>query len=231
MSSEVEPSETGQGIRLLAKLEQSGAVTETSLTLPPDLPFDQYEALARMFGQLHRTSAWLLGDLLNYGEKVYGETYTQASEATGLAEQTLMNYASVCGRVPRSRRRKTLPFSVHAEVASLPPAEQEMWLKRAASEKWTRGRIREELAPQRAMAMIAEVEKREERRAILAGDEVSGVAVSLELHVPEANGSHEPQSANADRVEVLPPEVGDVHICQCVRCGRYHRTDVDVMDE
>lgn len=131
------------GIQLLAELEAAGAITKTSLTLPPDLPWDQYEALATMFGQLHRTSAWLIGDLLNFGEKVYGESYVQAAERTGLATQTLMNYSSVCAHVPRSRRRASLPFSVHAEVAYEEPQEQERWLKLAHESGWTRADLRE----------------------------------------------------------------------------------------
>ena len=45
-----------------------------------------------MLGQLHRTSSWLIGDLLNHIERVYGETYAQAAEATGLSKGALMNY-------------------------------------------------------------------------------------------------------------------------------------------
>jgi hypothetical protein len=83
---------------------------------------------------------------------VYGETYAQAVHATGLAEQTLTNYASVCNRIPRSRRRPphVLKFSVHAEVAYLPPADQEKWLKEAVANKWKRRDLREALAPIRA---------------------------------------------------------------------------------
>lgn len=130
------------GIQLLVELEERGAITPTSLSLPPDLPYDQYEALAAMFGQLHRTSAWLIGDLLNYGERVYGEKYAQAEAATGLSKGTLMNMASVCSHIPRSRRRQSLPFSTHAEVAYLEPQEQERWLKKAASEGWTKEELR-----------------------------------------------------------------------------------------
>lgn len=138
------PIERAQGgIELLAELEKAGAVNATSLVLPPELPWDQYEALAAMFGQLHRTSSWLIGDLLNFGEKVYGEKYTQAAVLTGLADQTLMNYASVCAHVPRSRRRATLPFSVHAEVAYKTPQEQEEWLKKAVENRWTRAQLRD----------------------------------------------------------------------------------------
>lgn len=95
-----------------------------------------------MFGQLHRTSAWLIGDLLNHIERVYGETYAQAAEATGLSKGALMNYTSVCRNIPRSRRRPTVPFSTHMDVAYLEPAEQERWLKEAADKGWTKEELR-----------------------------------------------------------------------------------------
>lgn len=131
-----------EGLRLLAQLEASGAITPTALVLPPDTPYDQCEALAAMFGQLHRTSAWLIGDLLNHIERVYGETYAQAAEATGLSKGTLMNYTSVCSHIPRSRRKATVPFSTHAEVAYLAPEEQSDWLKKAVDNKWTKAELR-----------------------------------------------------------------------------------------
>jgi hypothetical protein len=164
-----------QGLQFLVELERTGAITETSLVLPPDVPYDQYEALAYMFGRVHRQTAWVLGDLLNYGEKAYGEKYAQAEAATGLARSTLENYCSTCNRIPRSRRRKGLAFSIHAEVASLSPAEQTDWLSKAAKEGWKRGRIREELAPLRAAAELTAEEKREARLAILNGKPASEV--------------------------------------------------------
>lgn len=130
------------GIELLAQLESAGAVTKTGLQLPPDLPFDQYEALALMLGHLHRKSAWLIGDLINFGEKVYGEKYTQAIELTQLHPQTLINYASVCAHVPQQRRRLNLSFAVHAAVAYKEPEEQEMWLSLAEEKGWKRRELR-----------------------------------------------------------------------------------------
>lgn len=140
--SELVPFEPSKGIQLLAELEKTGAITNTALTLPPETPYDQCEALAAMFGQLHRTSAWLIGDLLNHIERVYGETYAQAAEATGLSKGALMNYTSVCSHIPKSRRRATVPFSTHMEVAYLDPPEQERWLKEAATNKWTKEELR-----------------------------------------------------------------------------------------
>lgn len=130
------------GIQLLAELEAAGAITETALILPPDTPYDQCEALATMMGQLHRTSAWIIGDLLNHIERVYGETYAQAAAATGLSEGALMNYTSACARIPRSRRRPKVPFSTHMEVAYLEPEEQERWLAEADKNKWTKAELR-----------------------------------------------------------------------------------------
>jgi hypothetical protein len=188
-----------QGLKFLVELERTGAITETSLQLPPDVPYDQYEALAYMFGRVHRQTAWVLGDLLNYGEKVYGEKFAQAEAATGLAKSTLENYCSVCNRIPRSRRKKSLAFSIHAEVASLSPAEQTEWLSKASKEGWRRGRIREELAPMRAAAELEVAQKREARTAMLNGD-----------------------------VPVEPTPAVKSHLCECRSCGRVHRNDVDV---
>jgi len=131
-----------QGIQLLAELEKAGAITNTALILPPDIPYAQCESLALMLGQLHRTSQWLIGDLLNHIERVYGETYAQAAEATGLSKGALMNYTSVCAHIPRSRRRARVPFSTHMEVAYLEPQEQERWLSQAAEKGWTKEELR-----------------------------------------------------------------------------------------
>lgn len=171
MSEDIVPSSNNQGLALLAKLEAAGAVTETSLTLPPGLPYDQYEALAAMFGQLHRTSQWLIGDLILYGEKVYGETYAQAEKVTKLAPQTLANYASVCNRIPRSRRRPGVNFSLHAEVASRTPDEQKKWLKLSEENHWTRAQLRYNLDPDQEQYQSVASENGEVEVLPPAGDE------------------------------------------------------------
>jgi hypothetical protein len=123
---------------LLADLAREGQLTATALTLDPETPYSQWEALGAMLGALSHASCWLLGDWLGFGEAAYGEKYAQAVEDTGLAPQTLMNYASVARRVPPERRRASLPYSYHAVVAPLEPAAQASWLGRAESEGWTR---------------------------------------------------------------------------------------------
>lgn len=146
------------GIQLLADLEAAGAVTPTALVLPPDVPFDQYMAMAAMFSELHKRTAWYIGDLLNYGEKMYGEKYAQAEAVTGLNKQTLMNYASVCSQIPRSRRRANLNYSIHAEVAYLEPDEQKKWLDLAEKNDWKREDLRAARQNQNGLPPAVEVE-------------------------------------------------------------------------
>jgi hypothetical protein len=50
---------------------------------------------------------------------------------TGYDVQSLMNMSYVASRFDASRRRPGLSFSHHAELAALPPEDQELWLDRA----------------------------------------------------------------------------------------------------
>lgn len=123
---------------LLAELARDGTLTSTALHLDPETRYETWEALGTMLGLLHRSACWLIGDWLAFGETAYGERYAQGAAATGLAEQTLMNYASVARRIPPERRLASVSFSAHALVAPLEPREQAKWLKRAEKEDWSR---------------------------------------------------------------------------------------------
>jgi hypothetical protein len=135
-------------VALLAELEEAGAVIDNGLFLPADLEWEKYEALGAMLGSLHHFNSFLIGDWLLYGEHTYGEKYAQAATRVGLSEQTLANYQSIANRVPPSRRRLTVSFSIHAEVASLSPNEQRHWLKVAEEEGLTKMELRERIRPQ-----------------------------------------------------------------------------------
>lgn len=127
-------------------LERSGAATPTGLTLPPDMPYERFEALAFYIGTVHKATLWALGDLVNFGEDVYGHEAWQAIDyavdASGLSRHTIQNYAWVCRKVPRSRRHPKLSPSHHGEVAKMEPDEQESWLRRAVDEQMTRTQLR-----------------------------------------------------------------------------------------
>jgi hypothetical protein len=134
-------------LMLVEELWRAGAITKTHLDLgDKELSYDTYEAMGAWLGTVKRSSSWWLGDWLAYGEEHFRETVYQAALATGMAEQTLANCASIARRVPASVRRPDVPFHLHAELAALKPAEQAAWLDRIETEGLTRAQLREEIA-------------------------------------------------------------------------------------
>lgn len=128
-------------------IEAAGAVvTPTSLTLTnPELPWEDYERLGAFIGEMNRACAWWVGDLVNFGEDIYKEKHAQIEQALGLAPQTIANRASVARHIPPSRRRPSLAFGTHAEVAYMPARERDHWLSLAVKGGWTRAKLREEM--------------------------------------------------------------------------------------
>lgn len=117
----------------------------------PELTYETFAQIVRASSHIHSAAKFWLGDALNFGERVYGERYAQAIDATGLPYQYLANVASICGKVAVSRRRENLSFSHHSEVARLEPREQIEWLGAAVTNDWTveelRLRVREAIPP------------------------------------------------------------------------------------
>jgi hypothetical protein len=138
---------TTNTLSLLDALEKAGAVIDNGLFLPDSISYEQYENIGALFGALHRANSWLIGDWLLFGEHKFGEKYAQAAERVGLSPQSLANMASVAKRVPPGRRRADVSFSIHAEVASQTPSEQERWLEIAAAEHLTKQEMRDRLRP------------------------------------------------------------------------------------
>jgi hypothetical protein len=174
-------------LETIGVLERAGVATPVSLNLPADLTYEQWEQIGHYLGRLHRTSRWLLADWILYGEGAFGERYAQAVDATLLSKKTLENYVSVAKSVPPSRRKESLSFSTHAEVAPLDAGKQRTWLARAETEKWSSRELRAAL---KEAGQVDEREqpdwtRREPRRVRLeraARDCVAG-AVSDGVHV------------------------------------------------
>lgn len=115
------------------------------LQFPRQLPFEAWLGVGAQLAAVAGSSAWCLGDWLIYGQAAYGGRYRDAIERTGLDYQTLRNYAWVAGRFELSRRRDTLSFGHHAEVAALPGPEQDFWLRKAEEFRWSTMRLRHEV--------------------------------------------------------------------------------------
>jgi len=84
-----------------------------------------------------------IGDWLNYGEKVYGETYTQALEATDYTYKALSVMKWVCGKVLPESRSEGLSFKHHEVIAKLEKPEQKKYLDMADAQKMTVSQLRQ----------------------------------------------------------------------------------------
>lgn len=120
-------------------------VPRIGLQLSHQLPFETWLGIGRHLAAVSTSSAWCLGDWLVYGQDSYPGRYRDALGWTGLDYQTLRNYAWVARRFGLSRRRDTLSFGHHAEVAALPEPEQEFWLRKAEQIGWSTSKLRREV--------------------------------------------------------------------------------------
>jgi len=117
----------------------------SGLQLPTQLRFERWLGIGRQLSAVSTSTAWCLGDWLAFGERTYPGRYRQAIEQTSLDYQTLRNYAWVARRFALSRRRDTLSFGHHAEVAALAEPEQNFWLRKAEQHQWPVKRLRTEV--------------------------------------------------------------------------------------
>jgi hypothetical protein len=151
-----------------------------------DLAMADWMRQGRWLGALGRGSGWWIGDWVRYGSARYGDRYRPAARATGYDVQSLRNMAYVAGRFDVPRRRESLSFSHHAELASLSAEEQDLWLDRAEAGALSVGALRCEMrrARERAAARTARAE----------------------VHHKHTEGAAEPQP-NASRIDrkVRPP--------------------------
>jgi hypothetical protein len=146
------------------------ALTPTSWAAGCELAVAEWVEQGRCLGAIGRGSAWWIGDWIRYGSVRYGDKYAAASQVTGYDAQSLMNMAYVASRFEPSRRRPALSFSHHAELAGLPPEDQELWLDRA------------EAGGLPVRTLRAELRKTRERSA-------ARLSLGRERTTPERNGA------------------------------------------
>jgi hypothetical protein len=145
--------------------EAPAAVTTTAWLPCVELTVAGWIRQGRWLGALGRGSGWWIGDWVRYGSARYGDRYRPAARVTGYDVQSLRNMAYVAGRFEVSRRRGSLSFSHHAELASLPVEEQDLWLDRAEVGGLSVGSLRTEMrgARQREAARSARAEVHQDR--------------------------------------------------------------------
>lgn len=117
-----------------------------------ELDHPAWVAAGCQIGALGRNGQWWVGDWLLYAAPRWGERYTEAARITGYDPGTLRNTASVAAKFPAPRRRRSLTYGHHADVAALAPEEQDYWLDLATERSLSVADLRTELRAARRRA-------------------------------------------------------------------------------
>jgi hypothetical protein len=109
-------------------------VTAVGLRIKARLSYSQWSNLVGGLQRVHRSILWLIGDAIVWGEDHFSEEFSQAISEYSRGAQ--YNAAWVSRKIEISRRRETLSWSHHAEVAMLGRAEQDRFLQEAIDHHW-----------------------------------------------------------------------------------------------
>jgi 5,6-dimethylbenzimidazole synthase len=172
-------------------------VPRTGLRLTRWVRFEAWLEIGSQLMALASSAAWCLGDWLIFGQKMYKGRYREAVAQTGLDYQTLRNYAWVARRFELPRRRDSLSFGHHAEVASLPEHEQDFWLRKAEKFRWSTSQLRHQVR----------ISLRERRKGVPAV-ELSRLEGSKK---PEPLNSREMSQAGLDESPESPPAASEFY--------------------
>ena len=88
------------------------------------MPLDTYGELCALVGREKEALRWFIGDLLAYGERVYGETYAQYVEFFGCSYWTLQAYRRVSAAIPLEERDPAVPWTAYQITAHLEPDDR-----------------------------------------------------------------------------------------------------------
>src|SRR4051794_38435324 len=105
-------------------------VGSIGLTLPDTLSREDWLSIGVRLGRAERGVMWEIGEWWNFAEHRYGDraALVRADDWDGPAFQTCVNAGNVAQRFKGNRRRLSLSFSHHAEVAALPSQEADTLL-------------------------------------------------------------------------------------------------------
>ena len=104
--------------------------TSVGLELPKSkVPIEKWLSYGTEIRKVRGALRWVIGDWLNYGEERYGEMYAQAyAMFEEYEESSIRHMRRVAKYIPLVRRRTSVSWSSHAEIAKLSINEQEQWL-------------------------------------------------------------------------------------------------------
>lgn len=129
-----------------------GKVTAVGLELPLGLTYEQWETIGVQLQACAKSLMWWLGDWVRYGKSNYGERFAQAIDVSGKAMNTCQTALWVAEQFPELRRRNSLSWSHHREVAGRDDAAELLDL--AEMEDWSKRDLRAEVNRRKAAVAI-----------------------------------------------------------------------------
>lgn len=139
------PTQNGELVTVSSTLGLRGQVLPVGWNLPEDLSETEWRQAGELLGKVERSVTWWLGDWWAFGEARYGQrkAVVEADGWEGPGYQACRDAASVCGKFDQlSRRRDSLSFNHHREVAALSSLEADALLDWAEETVTTTGKPR-----------------------------------------------------------------------------------------
>ncbi len=134
-----------------AEVKRDSLVIEEGLT-PDEWLRDVISPLRSLVDAMEGSAAWWWGDALAYGQRNYGEMYSQALEAADYSYGALRNAKFVSERIPLSCRHDNLSYTHHAEVAMTvnDPERRVYWLDLADEKGMSKSDLRKAIRTSKA---------------------------------------------------------------------------------
>jgi hypothetical protein len=138
-------------------------LTSTSLAVPETFTEDQCLAVVMQLQSMDKCIRWWLGDAIAAADKRHGAA-KKAAQLAGMTHGSARNCSSLSEKFEVSRRRDSLSWSHHQEVAAKPPAEQEKWLDYAEEQQLSRQALRDAIKEADAAIPVEAGEAEEDLR-------------------------------------------------------------------
>lgn len=145
LSAELPGTEPLVRVSPLHALDDTVMLRKSGLLFARGVGFNKWETIGQQLLSVTESTTWWVADWIAYGEQAFQDRYREAVQRTSLNYQTLRNYVWVARRFDLSRRRDSLSFGHHAEVAALEQPEQDYWLRKAEELTWSRNQLRNEV--------------------------------------------------------------------------------------
>lgn len=122
-------------------------LTATGLVPNGEPSYEDWYACGEWLKRAEKAVGFWIGDWLNYGERKWGEMYSQAMEDTGLEYDTLRKFRNITKNLDFGIRMPNLSFKVNSAVArdDLTRDEKRMFLESAAEKDLTYDELKKEI--------------------------------------------------------------------------------------